>query len=520
MPAHSSPTLNRLPASETPALPAVAAALAETIAGLPEPALITRDDWQGGGVEIVAANAAFCALSGYEASALTGNHTRLLHGPKTDLTAAARPSRTASGAVTGENWLHRRDGAAFYAAWSFSPVRQEGRASGLLLGIYRDASETRRLQEALLHSQKLDTVGQLAGGVAHDFNNLLSIINGYCEIMSAKLAAAPAARKDLQEIHRAGLKAAGIARQILEFSRRQETEARVVNANTLIREIADILRRVVGDRIRVELRLSSDLGNMRIDPTQFQQVLLNLCFNARDAMPQGGKLTVHTFSQELGGARRPPPAGLAPGTYATLQISDTGVGMDERMRRRTFEPFFTTKLHGTGLGLATVLGIVKRASGHITVESEPDRGTTFEVLLPETSEPEQIFSTALAALPVTRGSETAWLVEADDTLRKMVTGILAVDGYRVRDFRTPADAPTRVPAPALLIIDSGAEEVFALARRLREKNPQLRVLSLAIEPPAHELPDFPAKAVAHLPKPFALSTLLRAVRGLLDASVR
>jgi two-component system cell cycle sensor histidine kinase/response regulator CckA len=491
--------------------------LAETFASLAEPALITRNDWQGGGVEIVAANAAFCTLSGYDAASLAGNNTRLLHGPKTDLAApGAWRNPNGSDAVTGEGWLHRRDGTAFYATWSFSPVRRPGQTDGLLLALFRDASETRRLQEALLHSQKLDTVGQLAGGVAHDFNNLLSIINGYCEIMSAKLAEVPAAQKDLQEIHRAGLKAAGIARQILEFSRRQETEARVVNANTLIREIADILRRVVGDAVKVELRLSSDLGNMRIDPTQFQQVLLNLCFNARDAMPQGGKLTLRTFSQVLDGGTRPLPAGLAPGVYVTLQIADTGAGMDENQQRRAFEPFFTTKLHGTGLGLPTVLGIVKRAGGGITVQSAPGRGTTFEVLLPETAEPEQLFSTTLAALPATRGSESVWLVEADAALRKMVAGILAVDGYRVQPLGATAEAPAG-QTPDLLIIDNVSDAALALARRLREAQPRLCVLSLAVDSPASALPEFSANTVAHLPKPFALSTLLRAVRGLLDA---
>jgi len=489
-----------------PGLQPVVDALAE----LPEAGLITRDRWEDAGVEIVYANPAFVALTGFPAAGLVGRNTRLFHGSKTELPARS----TAEWLVNGEGWLHRRDDTAFYAGWTFSPIRRRRGGPGFLLGLYRDRAETHQLQEALLHSQKLDAVGQLAGGVAHDFNNLLSIINGYCEIMSGKLAAVPAAQRDLQEIHRAGLKAAAITRQILEFSRRQDTEACVVNANTLIREIAGILRRVVGDNGKIELRLASDLGNMRIDPTQFQQVLLNLCFNARDAMPQGGKLTVRTSRQDAESTN-----GLADPGWVVVQVADTGVGMSPDVRRRIFEPFFTTKTRGTGFGLMTVMGIVKRAGGEITVESTAGTGTIFEMRFPETPEPEQLSSTTLAALPATHGSEEIWLVESDDLLRKMVAGILAIDGYKVTEFTEPAEVLEAAPprAPALLAIEGGANQAGELARWLRGRNRQLRLLSLSSEPPTAFSPAFAPQAVAHLPKPFALSTLLRAVRGLLDA---
>src|SRR6185369_13896835 len=229
-----------------------------------------------GGATIGQANAEFCALTGYTAAELKGKNTRLLHGPRTDVAALRQPSARAVREGGGEAWLYRKDGAEFFARWKY---RALAGAAGPLVLVYHDCTELWRQREALLQSQKLDTVGLLAGGVAHDFNNLLSIINGYCEILGAKLAAVPAAQKDLQEIHRAGLKASALARQILEFSRRQETEVKVVNFNTLIREIAEIVRRVAGEEITVELRLASDLGNTRIDPAHFQRVLLNLCFN-------------------------------------------------------------------------------------------------------------------------------------------------------------------------------------------------------------------------------------------------
>ncbi len=494
--------------------PALAAAQA-VLAALPEAAVLTRSRWDGPGVEILFANDRFGQLTGYSPAELVGRNTRLLHGPRTDL-LATRAGRSAAPwrADVGENWLHRKDGTPFYGGWEFRPLGPDW-----LVGVYRDLSEMRRFQEAMIHTQKLDTVGQLAGGVAHDFNNLLSIINGYCEILAAKVEALPAAQRDLREIHRAGLKAAGLARQILEFSRRQETEARAVNPNTLIREVGDILRRVVGDAVKVELRLASDLGNTRVDPTQFQQVLLNLCFNARDAMPQGGKLVVRTFNhtQDAAGPRLPA------GGYVGIEVRDSGMGMDEATRARLFEPFFTTKPHGTGLGLAMAKGIVRAAGGEITVRSKPGAGTTFELLLPETAEPEQVFSTAAPDLPRSTGTEPLWVVESDDVLRKMVSGILAVDGYRVTEHAGVAAATAaagRARPPDLLLIDANATDAAKLVHQLIGRNPRLKVLAVSVEAPAALLPELPPKSLAHLPKPFALSTLLRTVRGLLDGGGR
>lgn len=491
------------PAADDPAL----AAARPMLAALPEAALVARDRWDGGGVEIVFANERFAALTGFTTAELAGRSTRELHGPRTDLLAPRSANRR--GGLAGECWLHRKDGSSFYATWRFAPL-----APGLLVGVYRDATDVRRLQEAMLHSQKLDTVGQLAGGAAHDFNNLLSIVNGYCEILGRKLAAAPAdTQRDLQEIRRAGHKAAAIARQILEFSRRQETEARAVNPNTLIREIGDILRRSVGEAVKLELRLSSDLGNTRIDPTQFQQVLLNLCFNARDAMPAGGKLTLRTFNRIVPDST----PGLSPGPHVGIEVADTGTGMDEATLARMFEPFFTTKAHGTGFGLPMVRVVINEAGGAISVRSQPGTGTTFEILLPETAEPEQVFSPATPAQPRSGGSEEVWVIEPDDVIRKMIGGILAVDGYRVSEFSSTAAAQRpRRAAPQLLILDCAMANAARVTRALAKANPRLRVLSVSVEPPAATLAELTPRFFAHLPKPFALSTLLRAVRKLLD----
>lgn len=527
------PSANKKPA----AFPAAIATLSGTLMVFPDPALITTDHWQGGGVDIMLANDKMGELTGYAAEGLKGRNTRLFHGART---AVLAPGAVKGAATTrlaqGEGWLYRKDGTEFYATWNFNPILADGKPTGFLIAIYRDISEAKRLQEALLHSQKLDTVGLLAGGVAHDFNNLLSVINGYCEIMTAKIAGVPAAQKDLQEIHRAGLKASAIARQILEFSRRQETEIKIINFNTLIREITEILRRVAGDEVNLELRLASDLGNVRMDPTQFQQVLLNLCFNARDAMPHGGKLTIRTYNQARESvvdrlrAINPQadsaghPAGSGPGLYAVMQVSDTGQGMTTEVRDSIFKPFFTTKPHGTGLGLATVLGIVRQHDGHIAVQSGPDQGTSFEVFMPETPESEQTSVTKLGTLPAMRGTEELLIVEEDVVLRKMIAGILATDGYSVTDAATPADAAALVKGadlqPQLVLTQSCTKDGAALVRQLHAGNPGLRLICTSPTPLPVSLHEVSRSATIHLPKPFALSTLLRAVRTLLDARVR
>lgn len=498
--------------------------LTKTIAAMVEPALLTCWRWDQGGVNILFANQAFAALTGYSAEELATKNTRDLHGPKTDLTLLRQGRRGKDSAPTaqGEGWLHRRDGRPFYALWSFSPVANAAGQPIGLLAIYRDNTEMKHLQEALLHSQKLDTVGQLTGGVAHDFNNLLSIINGYCEILTPKIASLPAAEKDLQEIHRAGVKASAIARQILEFSRRQEAEVRVINYNTLIREIADILRRVIGEAAVLELRLASDLGNVRIDPTEFQQVLINLCFNAREAMPKGGKVTIRTFNQEMAPTKKRRAAAVGTGRFVAMQVTDNGEGMDEATCKRAFEPFFTTKEEGTGLGLAMVHNIVTQQDGRATAQSKPGVGTTMEILLPETSEPEQTLPTVLPSLPATRGTENLLLVEADLVLRKMIGGILVTDGYRVLEATDATEATALLAEnnsrPQLVVLDCESHAGAALVKQLFDANPQLKVLSTAKAGFRHE--GIPARSLAHLTKPFALSALMRTVRALLDGGRR
>jgi len=482
---------------------------AETLVeALPVPAVVTTEGWEKGGATIAFANREFCELTGYPAAELKGRNTRILHGPRTDvaLLRHGRPAAGPGGRGQGEGWLSRKNGTEFYARWKYRPVKG---SNGPLVVVYQDHSELWRQREALLHSQKLGTVGLLAGGVAHDFNNLLSVINGYCEIMGPKLGATPAARKDLNEIHRAGLKASAIARQILEFSRRRDADAGVVNFNTLIREVADIIRRACGDGIEVQLRLASDLGNARINPIHFQQVLLNLCFNAREAMPQGGQLTLRTFNHT---------SERDAGSQAALGVSDTGPGIVPALQEKIFEQFYTTKRDGTGLGLATARGLIEQAGGRLTVRSTPGHGATFEVMLPETAEPENTGATALGVLPTTRGTESVLLIEQDEGLRKMISGILATDGYTVSSAPTAEEAATHSIVPQLIIADTSAGRGLDSLKRLQKARGGVGIISTAAERPA--LAGFAKGGITHLPKPFALSALLTRVRSLLDAKTR
>jgi CheY-like chemotaxis protein len=276
---------------------------------------------------------------------------------------------------------------------------------------------------------------------------------------------------------------------------------------------------MAGEEIVVELRLASDLGNVRIDPTQFQQVLLNLCINARDAMPRGGKLTIRTFNHRvLAPADRRAPE-MTDGPYAAMQVADTGPGIPVALQKSIFEPFFTTKPQGTGLGLSTTLGIVRENNGHLVVRSRPG-DTSFELFLPETAEPEQISVTKLGTLPAMRGTERVLIVEEDEVLRKMIAGILATDGYRVTSAANPEAAAGIIQAspvrPQLVLIQSCSKDGGRLVRQLHAEQPALRLICTSAKALPVSLHQVPVSATVHLPKPFALSTLLHRVRGLLD----
>ena len=476
------------------------------------------------GLRIVFANDSFCAMTGHKAAELVGREFEVLHVDRAELERirAWLPGAKAGEPLVGEGFLVRADGGTIGVAWSFDPLcNARGRVTHII-ATYRDQTEKRRLQEALVHSQRLDAVGRLAGGVAHDFNNLVSIINGYCEILAAHVASNPQAMREVAEIHAAGRKAAALTQQLLAFSRRQPLDARVLNLNELINDNVEILRRLIGDAGRLDVELDEDLANVRTDAAQFQQVLFNLVLNARDALRDKGRIVVSTANREVGAVLNRRATDVAPGKYVALTVADNGTGMDAETMKHLFEPFFTTKPEGkgTGLGLALVYGVVQQSGGTISVSSEVLVGSKFEVLLPAVNAPIEQPVPAIAPLPSLKGNETVWLVEPDEVVRKMVAGMLTADGYRVTALAAAAEGsadPAALRGVQLLIANIRGDGE-KLARRILAQRPDLRVLIVGDHEGDTDVPDWLApERQARLNKPYALSALLRSARKLLDA---
>lgn len=528
---HSTPPFAALPdARDARDKPPPAPLLAAAVHAQSEGLLITGRRWGRGGLKVIFANESFCAMTGFTVAELRRRGQGFLHAEKSNLTRLHRwISKLEAGNVfSGEGYLTRKDGASLYAAWNYSPVSDEKGRVTHIVATFRDLTEKRRLQEALMHSQRLDAVGRLAGGVAHDFNNLLSVINGYCEIMAAKGAVRRQAAHELEEIHQASQKAATLVRQLLAFSRRQAMNPKVVNLNQLVRDNAEILSRLLKPKKFLSLQLDTESANIRVDPAQLQQVLLNLTINARDALQDGGQVTISTALREVTPDMERRPQDMAPGRYAVLSVSDNGMGMDAETQAHLFEPFFTTKEHGkgTGLGLALVYGVVQQSGGFIFVRSAPGEGATFDIFLPEVREPAQPISSPLPSLPSTRGRETVMIVEEDDVVRKMVAGILTADGYRViaeRSAEEALHAARRAPQKIdLLITQIGQQpgnDGEKLVEALHELQPKLRVLATC-NPECSPLSFLSPEAQACLTKPFTLSALMKATRALLDQSGR
>ena len=504
------------------------ALLAASLRALGEGVFVAERKLQKSGLRISYVNDMLLEMTGYQSKDLVGHGHGLIHVEKADRQRLARwlrapnPSRP----LLGEGFLKRQDESTLYAAWVFSPVKNSAGKVTHIVGTYRDTTEKHNLQEMLNHTQRLEAVGRLAGGVAHDFNNLISVINGYCEMLTTELSAQPQALREVSEIHNAGRKAAKLTRQLLAFGRRQPMNALVINLNQLVNENAGILTRLLHSTGVLELDLESKLSNVRTDPAQFQQVLLNLTLNARDALRDKGRVTITTENREIKKQKNRRADDMAPGNYVVVSVKDNGTGIDKEAQKHLFEPFFTTKSEGkgSGLGLAMVYGVVQQSSGTIRVHSEILVGSTFEIILPAVDEeialsPVQI-QTPLAALPSTKGHESVLVVEEDDVLRKMVAGMLTADGYRAIDARTTSEGlifAKTVTRPIEILVANLAGEGESMAKAVHKVHPNLRIINACNQGSRHSPKWIDPKHLATMTKPFALSELLKAIRGLLDA---
>ncbi len=401
-------------------------------------------------------------------------------------------------------------------------------------GFIRDLTDRRqaevalqRREEELRQAQKMEAIGRLAGGVAHDFNNLLTAILGHASLLREGLSVSDPARQGLEEIERAGERAAALTRQLLAFSRKQMLELKVVDLNEVVGDMQRMLHRLIGEHIELVRVPAIGLGHVRVDPGQLEQVILNLVINARDAMPDGGKLILETANVEMDEtlAQRQPP--LCAGSYVMLAVTDTGHGMDAETQAHMFEPFYTTKEHGkgTGLGLATVYGIVRQSGGHIGVYSSPGQGSTFKIFLPRVEEPLRPPAPADVVQP-SRGTETVLVVEDEAVVRGLVRHTLSQHGYRTLEAGNGLEALRVAQRHAgrihLLLTDlvmpgMGGRE---LAERLTSQSGSLRVLYMSgYTEDAVVNAAKPADGTAFISKPFTLDSLARKVREVLDAKV-
>ena len=391
-------------------------------------------------------------------------------------------------------------------------------------GTQRDITERRQLEEEARQARKMETAGRLAGGIAHDFNNLLTAILGTSEILLQELPPGAPERNDVEEIKRAATRAANLTRQLLAFSRRQVLQPRILDVGTVVQGVETMLRRLIGEHILLQTRTASGLWRVRADPGQLEQVILNLCVNARDAMPTGGTILIEAENHQFEGTTIAPESVMPPGDYVRLTVSDTGTGMDPETQRHLFEPFFTTKEpgKGTGLGLATVYGIVKQSGGFIYAQSERGRGSHFRIFLPRVSGAPELNETHGPVTPPPAAEGTLLLVEDEESVRRLARRVLEGVGYRVLEAASGAEALRIVEGwegPLDLVITdvimpgmSGQE----LSARLRERRPSLRILYVsgytddAILQHGTLLPN-----TGFLQKPFTPGTLAQRVREVM-----
>ncbi|MGA2099380.1 MAG: PAS domain S-box protein [Candidatus Acidiferrum sp.] len=423
--------------------------------------------------------------------------------------------------------MRHKDGSWRILESTASVVKNGSGAATKIVIVNRDITERRQLEEQFRQAQKMEAIGRLSGGVAHDFNNLLGVIIGYAEMLQEKFDANHSARASVDEIVKAGKHAASLTRQLLAFSRQQVLELEVLDPNDIVADIEKMLRRLIGEDIKLMTSLDRGLGRVRADRGQLEQVFLNLAVNSRDAMPTGGNLLIETCRFEMDQEyvlRFPYP--VKPGPYARLTMTDTGVGMDLATQARIFEPFFTTKEkgRGTGLGLSTVYGVVKQSGGYIEVRSEPGEGASFIIYFPIVQEVPTETKLAVSQGRSTGGNETILLVEDEESLRTLTRNLLELSGYTVLEAQTGYQAleiaTNHLETIRLLLTDVVMPGINGrdLAKRLLCEKPKLKIIYMSgYTGSAVGDNNILGKDAIFLQKPFSRENLSQKVREALES---
>ena len=493
-----------------------------------ESILITDAELDLPGPKIIFVNSAFTKMTGYTAEEVIGKTPRMLQGPRTDRAVLDRLRKNLEQGrdFAGEAINYRKDGTEFDLEWQIGPIRDSSGKITHFVAVQHDVTDRKRIEARMFQSQKMETVGKLAGGVAHEFNSILTAIIGQSELLLNDLPLEGTLGKSASEIHRAAERASVLTRQLLAYGRKQILQPEILDLNQVLADMSGTLQHVMGREMDLRIIPVLDLKPVKIDRGQMEQVIVNIAENASDAMPNGGKLILETANVTLDEEYVRPFPGLKPGNYVMLAITDTGSGMSDEVKARIFEPFFSTKSagQGTGLGLATCYGIVKQSEGHISVYSEIARGASFKIYLPQVDQPTKSCLLRLASPDLPGGTETILLAEDNASLREMsstflrrlgYTVLTAVNGIEALNLKNQKD----IGRIDLLFTDivmphmSGKE----LSDRIRAIYPRTKILfTSAYTENSVVLQGLLKEGVALLQKPFTPTAMAHKVREVLD----